>query len=491
MSQNPEIPHSLYPVAFGNEEETGMLIDHGEGFDEPYGLVQGIEYYVPENLRGHKSFLTNGAKIYAGGTGDETEGLTNLERATAECSTLDQLVARIRANEKLLIDVSSTYAKKYADTHDTPVHVRIQRRVVDGHGSRKGCHDNFSVNGKDINDPSERTSFRLHPMVLGHIVTRSFVSGAGHFTDNGTHYGQKIGGLVQTEGRRYGGTVYRITSGGANERLEVRSNDINISDWAIRSRVGSTALALAVAGTELADGFSAHASHNQYFAMANYFNELNLHRDGSIEASGAQHEALDFQMRLAEVALFELEHIAGPLPDDLRTAAEELYFFCRDYKQVLDQDASVRLLADRADWAAKAAYVLDRIDADQNNGVLRSTHDIQAQADDLRYDHIALRAVPGLKSPRVTHGYGYKHRDAGNLKHSASEKDVARAYWQAPETTRAHERARILKEDKVTHCDWHTVNHIQSDGTYRYTTLPNAAGTPVDMQKVVEFSSKI
>ena len=146
-------------------------------YDEPYQLAEGLEKYTPVELLGHKEFLTNGFKLYAGGC-IKSELVTNIERATPECSTPQELVAYIRASELLIRNLVENYVAIESAYDDTTINARIQRRVVDGEGNRKGCHDNFGIQVADDNEEIFFQNSKLS--ITNHLATRSFVTGAGH-----------------------------------------------------------------------------------------------------------------------------------------------------------------------------------------------------------------------------------------------------------------------------------------------------------------------
>ena len=453
----------VFPVAIGNEEETGMLIDHGEGFDEPYSLVERVSHYIPSKLHYHDQFLSNGAKIYAGGSGDEIKGQTNLERATAECTTIDQFVHRIRANEQLLVDIAESYASSVSEQSAHPnVDVRIQRRVVDTNGNRKGCHDNLCINPLAI-DASLTDAFLLNNAVLSHLANRNVITGAGVLHADGSFdLSQKVGGLSKVEGYGYKGTMYRLAREATDHRLEIRCNDVNLSDWAIRQRIGGTALALAISATPLRDSITTEPREHDYYSnSAIQKNRTFLSPDGEIIPSPVQKRSIEHQKHIALIALADLQEFTGKLSDELEQCAIEALQFCNDAELVFGGDAPVELLADRADWAAKLHRIQQAIQEDKDFGFKREVGDVAYRAIDLKYDHIAIRAVKG--SVRTRRGYGYKLRDSGAFKSTAIQEQIDRAYYQPPESTRAITRATLLKTiPNITNVDWSIIRYEEN-----------------------------
>lgn len=463
MPGNYEI-HS--PLVYGNEEETGLLIDVGddEGFDEPYEFTKNIEKHLPGSIHIQNKFMSNGGKIYAGGSNDTVDGPTNLERATPECATPTELTTYIRSHEELLHKSVTSYIANKSNTTGNDVRARIQRRVVDSDDSRKGCHDNFSTEGlEDIFEIKPGDAF-LRDAILGHLATRSFVSGAGYVNRKGSlYYSQKIGGLESTEGYGYRGTMYRheTNEGG---RLEVRCSDVNISDWATRMRLGSTALAMMIGQTPLRRELPALGEHDDMYQQAKRYNQIQLNPDGSITADRSIQNALRYQRLIADISIDELRKYTSETYEDLTWTAEELQLYCSDFQRVINEDAPISTLADRADWAVKINRVLedyqDRTPSDKS----ASMSDFRAQYLDLMYDYVGMTASGGTaKRPKV--GYGYKLRDKGHFRYTAIQPAVDRGVYQPPQHTRATQRARIIKKSDVDSIDWHQAIHTQNGVT--------------------------
>ena len=465
MAPNPEILTTipsklLFPVAYGNEEETGMMDDISGKMDEPYELAGNLERYVPKELQTAVEgtsllFLKNGSKIYPGGAAHCSD-TTNIERATAECSTPSQLALAVHASELLMVRTVKNYLECVSGEQmsDTRVTARVQRRVVDGQGNRKGCHDNFGID----------TGMSLHadglpPTFLAHVASRSLITGAGHVTNDGITFAQKIDGLESVARYGYVGSMFRVIQPdgtaplhGSTRRLEVRCNDINISQWAIRMRLGGVALALAVAKTPAAKGLF-ETSYAEVINWAVRMNELRLNPDGTIRASKTLHKALDAQRKIADHGLQYLYRYTDEIPEEMEWTALETLSFCQDFKKVLTNEATIELLADRADWAAKLTHILKRLDRDKNAGKTRELTDVYSRAADLQYDYIGLSAVGGVLDTEV-YGLGYRLRDKGHFRAHTKIADVEKLYHRAPTTTRAYLRGEILRHYPIVRCDW-------------------------------------
>lgn len=464
----------VYPLAYGTEEETGMLDNHRGQMDEPTQLAGDLGHYLPADLEHFDArgayFLQNGSKIYAGGAADYDE-LTNIERATAECISPEQVSLCLRASEILLIKTVSNYLTEISVNQPEVKTTRIQRRVIDSYGNRKGCHDNFGI--------SPNSPIALHgnlpPAVLTHLASRSFITGAGLITEFGTNLAQKVGGLEKAEGYGNFGTMYRMTTVDGTPRVEIRCNDINLSDWATEVRLGSTALAIALNQTALGSKLQGMTRHES-LQMAQRMNDIKLSADGLVQPSDFLNKAVDFQQAQADLVLTKLGQYTDYPPDSLDKTAQAVYDYCDDFRRVLRREATIETLADRADWAAKFSYILRRMNQDVQDGQPRSLTDYTSQAGDLQYDYMKISANNGRLQP-IHLGYGYRLRNAGHFKHRGfTEAQLSKAYYQPPAETRAAIRGKIIKKYFVAECDWNYA--LVHDGSHRVKFTFNDVSQP-------------
>lgn len=496
MSEYSYKAEDIFPAAYGNEEETGLMVNRGEGFSlaATDDFLQHAQDFIPNRLRGHDEYLINGSRVYvptktASDAGLPYDQLLHLELSSSECATIDELVPRIRVSESLLLAMTETYAEKRSIEDNNTTSIRIQQRVVDSHNNRNGCHDIYALNNPHMFDKQNETE-TTHPghVVLGHLATRSFVTGAGLVTEDGLHFSQKIGGLDVTEGRGPFGSMYSLRphTYGDNTLFEVRCNDINISDWAKRMRVGASALAMAIAQTPLSTTIEDLAEHDQFANEAIECNMLQLNPNGTIEPDEKLCTSVNYQRQLAKAALFDLPNYIGELPEEHERTALELLAYCNDFDKVLSGKESIAILADRADWAAKFVRVIQDVQNDASGE--RSLTDLDSRARDLMYDYIRVQATNGVLDQTV-YGFGYKLRDSRKFKQTTPQRGVEQAYVQAPTSTRAHIRANILKSGHdVRHCSWDKIMYRDKyNGEFfevrlpdvRITCLDNADITPV------------
>lgn len=464
MSVKSPYPESVFPIAFGNELERGIVDDHTGQFNEPYELAANLSTYIPPEVDGHFMFLANGAKLYVGGSRGGFR--TNIETATPECASPLELVRYMRASDFLLAQLGQNYVRERSDSKGGPVTARLHHRVVDTEGNRKGCHDNFGLREDQLT--AIRDGDKIHPAFTEHLATRHFVTGAGFIRSQRINFSQKVNGLHSVRGYGYFGTMYRIDNENGNPRVEVRCSDPNISDWASWIRIGSTALLLAVLQTDLRDELTpTDRSNDATKAWAKATNIVRLRSDGTIASDKYDPllQALDFQEKLAELAQDKLQLHTDDIPLEYFQIAAELRQYCQDMRKVMSGDATIMSLSDRADWAAKLVLVRRRIEQDRSFGIKRSTKDIVSRANDLRYDMTQLSACNGSDETPL-YGQGIRLRSKGHFKLTIPDAEVTHAYRKAPTTTRAHLRARLVRKYDVTNCDWHRVSLHQNGRTH-------------------------
>jgi proteasome accessory factor A len=458
-----------YPKVYGVEEETGLQVDLGDGWVDPNHLAANLRDYIPGDIAFagiYGLFLQNGGLLYAGGARG-CKDFDNVERATPECASPEEAAVYVQANERLMVEISKTYAARMAEETGRPINVRIQRRVVDSHGNRKGCHDNFSaVSPLELAHEPKRSG------IIGHLATRSFVTGAGHVMSSGYRFAQKVNGLQDVLGYDYDGYMYRtidnhegIYHDSTGDRLEVRCSDINISPWAITMRLGSMGLLLASLETPLAKNIRDISPAGDPIRLAKECNVLPMGHDGTIHPTFHTYLAVDFQERLADMFLDDLQ-LYTDLPIEYYKIAAELKRYCEDYRRVIANDAPMAALADRSDMAAKFSRILAG-NATRHPRKRQQDYMLRAR-DDLLYDYIGISAdVHG--GVTQTNGYGYKLRDRGDFAQTVPQAQVDTAYLFPPKSTRASIRGRLIKDYETVHADW---NKVELRGQDKQVIVP-------------------
>ncbi|MCA9309453.1 proteasome accessory factor PafA2 family protein [Candidatus Saccharibacteria bacterium] len=293
-----EPPDTIFPRAYGVEEEKGIMTDHSGCMDEPYDLVRQIETFAPLAETSCNTFYENGFRIYPGRS-PESKHLTNLEVVTPECRTPAEAVVYSRANDEITRKIVRDYAARTSKKLGREVHVRTQRRVCDPYGNRKACHDNYGLIDQIAYDDVLRRQFTL--AIMGHLTTRSVVTGAGMVTADRFEFAQKVGGLKEIEAYGYAGSMFRLSGTEGTPRFEVRCSDVNISDWATHQRIAGVALVHALTATGLDEPLI--WNDDAALSYARHTNRLRLTADGDPDFNDFHLDAIDFQHRLAELFL--------------------------------------------------------------------------------------------------------------------------------------------------------------------------------------------
>lgn len=429
-----------YPVAMGNEEETGLQF-RIEGYSQPCEIdempgdytrrfYQGDLHEDDWNL-GNFTRLRNGFRIYPGGSeGCAGIGDSNPERATPECLTPEETVAYIEVGAERLFDMVEGVMREVADLpkeqqREKIKEARVQRRVIDAYGNTKGCHDNFS-----IGHMSEDQRRDLETGVTLHTLTRSFITGAGYIDEDvGFSFGQKMNSVTAMSGTGYGSQLFALKDGG---RLEVRCSDPNISQWSTWMRLGSSALLVAMMSTPLAGEIKQLAEESLDFT------ERTLSRiaaEYNIYGNKRSTNAVDVQEQLATMALDRLQ-LYTDLPTEYFRLANEWLAFAEDYRKVLTTESPLETLSDRSDWARKLLGIQEGITADREDGKKRDIRDIDSQMKDMLYDNVQFTL---RDDGTVCRRYGWGYRDRAMDKfHVAKPKDIVAAKVKTPDS-----RARL------------------------------------------------
>lgn len=251
--------------------------------------------------------------------------------------------------------------------------------------------------------------------------------------------------------------LYRFKGG---PRLEFLRGDNNISPWAIRMRLGSEAIAAAVAQTEFAARFDKFVDNyqikTQFGSRVEALNSIPVDDEGCLYLTDALRASIRYQTVLAETFLSkEMGNLYGTPPEEQLEIAEDLIDYCNDVLTAADQRLHVSELARQPDWAAKTDLIFQSIARDQAKepDQARSPTDWKSRGVDILYDRILVYRDPETGDPTIEKkGPAYKIRD---------EKQGFRLYGLytspgtgPPEDSRAGLRAWLLRNFVAINCDW-------------------------------------
>ncbi|HYH74564.1 MAG TPA: proteasome accessory factor PafA2 family protein [Candidatus Saccharimonadales bacterium] len=464
-----------YPFAYGIEEEISLRHLPGSDFSDQ-DLRDALNLY---QLSNKDVFYTSRMDSTGGGLYIDR---SHLELTTPEYATVNELTARAQSHEQKEIAIVTAFLKGQQQSERRNRVVGIHRRIVDTRGNTYGLHDNYGF----LKTPQLLNI--VAPIVSGHLATRSFVTGAGYVTPRSLLFAQKAQHVDAVMGYEYNDTMFRTTSDEGGTRFETRCNDINISPWAIRIRIGSTAIALVLGRTPAGDNLARLArellgTEQQWHKGPYRYNQMHLKQDGSLRARRNLFRAIRYQMQMAETFLSSDMAKYGPEPPvELALIAHGLYDYCKDVIHVVTGDAPYTSLADRADWAAKVMLIDRRIERDKQDDpkMRRTRQDATAIKDDLAYDYIQ---VDNREPPvRVRYGTGYLLRDKKHF--FAGEIDpavVAQAGKTPPSNMRGALRAELLKNYDVSTASWRSAALIND-------TTGNTITVSIDDPRTHTFS---
>lgn len=438
-----------FPEMLGTEEETRFKFSDSsdELWDSSFkSLLSYMDETCP-TLPGNDEFRENGSRIYIDSMG--------IELATPEVShPVDQLIY-VKAGARLLIESIARKLSVESSESGLERSAIFQRRVVDNKENTWGVHDNLSIWHYDYINQVSTEGTDVAMLWNNYLRTRNFITGAMR-VDRVTTFSQKLSVDHIYTTKNYNNSLIYANYLSMGPRLEVRSNDVNLQEWAFLSRVGGAALLLAASQTELLEQLT---TSNPYFAKQNRlgWNIMPLDNDLELNPSGSLHNAIDFQYYTVRTILDQLEdHIGQPIPTFYRQTGEAILQFCEDVEAVIAGKRDLATLVGRADWAGKLMVIREHM---QRQPAGRYLGDAKSKLLDLWYDQITISAQPDGNEPRINYGYGYKQADASSSR--SYDDAVEAALTNPPNNTRATKRVDICKTlgDFASNCSWDSVSY--------------------------------
>lgn len=447
---------SPFPRAMGTEEEIGMLFGfHGSGeFEllELDGFQNEYFDYVPTVLGIEvfdRGFLSNGFRFYADSVRGSVGKRTNPEMCTPEMTTPGETMLAIEAGRRVLYEATAGYIGVHNDMarpiinedHRRIRNVRIHHRSLDTQGHTKGIHDNFDIAHLGIDNESQA---QLYQIFGAHVLTRSFMFGAGLADESGYQFAQKATMFNKPVGKGLETcslmNINLVNMENQPLVLELRGADANISRWATHMRLGTAALVVALMGTPLRE---------QTMDIARRIGSLDIHNTNELAQSfnsmddcDALNEAVQVQRELAHLARNGL-FIYADVPDEYVRIAAEWEKYIDDFSTVVAGDAPVELLADRSDWARKIVRIDDNIQRRRARGQQEASRsDFEAKKIDLLYDMTEIVDGSG-----VVFSQGEKRRNGRHTTavYTAHEEKRIKELMYSPPQTRAAARVALLE----------------------------------------------
>ena len=163
----------------GIETEYGLTCASTEGGQPPLDVEAAAHYLfrpIVETTGSTNTFLDNGARLYL-------DVGTHPEYATAECDTIDDLIANDRAGDLIFANFAAQTNVALAE-QNIKGRIHLFKNNIDAEGNPFGCHENYLVRRQ----PTYRAQIQS---MLPFFVTRQIVCGAGYIhidKDGKGHY---------------------------------------------------------------------------------------------------------------------------------------------------------------------------------------------------------------------------------------------------------------------------------------------------------------
>ncbi|HZV34276.1 MAG TPA: proteasome accessory factor PafA2 family protein [Verrucomicrobiae bacterium] len=410
--------------------EPGVLMRWDYGSEDPHADMRGFHvqelrqdtdesnYYEEDSQREltyveikSDLVLGNGARFY--------NDHAHPEYCTPECSTLDELIAQDRAGERILMACAEQLSKQRGQT------VRLYKNNTDFRGHSYGCHENYLL-------PRSLPWGQLAQGVQAFLVTRQICAGSGKFAieeedrfiSGDFQISQRsdfFSELQSVDTMQRRPIVNTRDEPHANPRLYRRFHvivgDANMSPFATRLKIGSTALVLEALARDpqrtlpqLADPLGAlqSISRDPKFRW-----EVKLTDGSTTTGLEIQREYL----RAVKVVC------------DLSNPAKAA--LVKDWENVLDDlETDYMRCRNRLDWVIKLALVRE-FQAAQNI----APDDPWLQSLDLEYHRLDLGS-----------GLYYALEQAGSILGVPEESAIRWAVREPPRTTRALVRGKCIQK---------------------------------------------
>src|SRR5580700_10731047 len=192
--------------------------------------------------RSSNVFLENGSRLYL-------DVGSHPEYATAECDSLDDLVAQDKAGESILRELVG-YAQSQLSDEGIRGDIFLFKNNTDSTGNSYGCHENYCI--ERIEDLS-----RLESVFIPFLISRQIFTGAGKVVTNakGTAYSmsqraEHIWEAISSATTRSRPIINTRDEPHADpekfRRLHVIVGDSNMSEFATFLKLGTASVVLAM-----------------------------------------------------------------------------------------------------------------------------------------------------------------------------------------------------------------------------------------------------
>ena len=407
--------------------------------------------------------LGNGARFY--------NDHAHPEYCTPECSSLDELVAHDRAGELILMACAKHMSEEIGSA------VRLYKNNTDFMGHSYGCHENYLV-------PRSLPWEALAQGIQAFLVTRQIVAGAGKFAIEaedkfvgpGFQIAQRsdfVSELQSVDTMQRRPIVNTRDEPHANpqrfRRFHVIIGDANMSPFATRLKVGTTALVLEAMVND---------PKRAYPRLRDPLGALPaISRDPNFrwivdQEDGPPMSAIEIQREYLR-AVKDLCNLDQP----------ERATLVREWGQVLDDlSRDVMLCRNRLDWVAKLAMIREFQEAQKI-----ADDDPWLQSLDLEYSRIDWNE-----------GLYYGLEQSGAMLGKIGFETAQHAMRNPPASTRAYIRGKCIQKfsSAVLAAQWDHITLEGADGPIKislldlfapqeimhYARAVDAARTPEDLR---------
>lgn len=427
------------PRILGLETEYGLVV-LGPDYT-PEQAAMHLFRFRPARYRGDNLFLTNGSRLYL-------DIGSHPEYATAECSTVKQLVGADRAGEELLRDMAHRANENWKE-RGIDARIHLIKNNADSAGNTFGCHENYSF-------PRAVDSAAFLPVLTSFLAVRICLAGAGTalpLEGGGWQWAFSVRAQHMVATTSADPTKERALINTRDEphadaskwrRLHVISGDTNISEAATAMKVGLTAslLDLLEDGVDLSDLVLADPIDAMSRCNVDAFAPLELANGTLISARELLDKYIERIWACSDLASL----------GEWKEPVQQLTY---DALAALDSPEGQKAAADRLDWALKR----ELIEGMQQRGPISLD---AYERFDLAYHDLS-----------ATKGLGARLRSAGIMQTWLDEEQLALAYAEAPDSTRAGIRGRFLEAALAKQADFAV--------TWSQIRLDSPPRTPVDL----------
>ena len=466
--------------------KSGVLMRWDYNCEDPHADMRGFHvqelrqdvdetHYFAQDSERELTFLEIKSDLVLGNGARYYNDHAHPEYCTPECSTFEEIITHDRAGERILMRC----ARKLSEERGSMV--RLYKNNTDFRGHSYGCHENYLL-------PRSLGWEKLAQSIQAFLVTRQVVAGAGKFGHEeedlfvgpGFQIAQRsdfFSELQSVDTMQRRPLVNTRAEPHANpnifRRFHVIVGDANMSPFAARLKMGSTALVLEA---------MARNPRRPYPSLAEPLRALpGISRDPKFRWEVTLRDGQCSNAVAIQRDYWQAVNDLCDLSDPAKAAV------VNDWDGVLnDLEVDYMRCRNRLDWVAKLALVREF----QEKQNLRDD-DPWLQSLDLEYHRLDTDA-----------GLYYALEQAGSMVGVPKEELVRQAISEPPRSTRAYVRGRCIQKfsSQVISCQWDHVtlqgcngalkisllNVFTPDELALYSKTIDNAKTPDDLASIAE-----